>query len=390
MNEEPLGYSPLAEMGGRRVTAARDRFAERGWPTPREEGWRTLRVARAVQQRLLRGGEAADPEWRSLPRNGVRVRRLSDALREEGEGEGWLGELATSEVSPLVDLNMGLVTGGWVVRVEGEIEEPLEVMVDERGGIHPRLVLELAPGATATLVERHRGRGSHLLVVEAVVGSGARLTHYVVGDGEGEGQFACHGVRVGEGGEYALFFLPLRGRLLRADSAVMLAGEEAAARIEGLIVAGDREQFEHRLRVVHAAAKTVSRKRFRMVGLGKGRALFWGRAEVRPGAIGSEATQSCRSLLVGRGAEVVARPELEIECDEVRCSHGATVGKLDEIARFYLMSRGLSPEAAEALLIFAFVAEMVEEIPHSALAKEATAALGIRLPGRAVLEECDG
>ncbi|HNU19620.1 MAG TPA: SufD family Fe-S cluster assembly protein, partial [Hydrogenophilus thermoluteolus] len=168
---------------------------------------------------------------------------------------------------------------------------------------------------------------------------------------------------------------------------VHLHAPKAVAELEGLYLVGARQHIDTHTRLFHEAAATTSRERYRLIGLERGRGVFKGKVRVAPGAAKSDAQQSVKSLLLHPGAEIDAKPELEIYTDDVTCSHGATVGQLDRDARFYLLSRGLSPQEADALLIFAFAEAVVEAVTLPALKTYLTERLVGRLPDRDILEE---
>jgi Fe-S cluster assembly protein SufD len=135
------------------------------------------------------------------------------------------------------------------------------------------------------------------------------------------------------------------------------------------------------VRVTHDAPRARTEQRFRGIAADRSRIAFNGHMRVTARARGASSDQTLRSLLAGPGAEADARPQLEIDTDEVRASHGATVGKLDADMLFYLLSRGLSPEAAESLLKWAFVSDVLARLPDAALRARFEAAIAPLLPG---------
>ncbi len=418
-------YAPtLPAAVHERQLGARNRFLARGFPARRDEEWRytslqgianraflpppatpaipSLGSTGALFGETLRwtfvdGRLVARPS--ALPR-GVTALPLEEALADP-TWQARFATLAHSHHSPLVDLNTALVTGGLCLHVTDSVALPLEIVWtlsaperEENAPIacHPRLLVVVERGADATLIEHHQGEeaSAHFTnsVSEITVGPQASLTHYVVQElPTGAHQVATHAVAVAEGGRYRSFNIQLGGRLARHDFDIHLAAPQASAELEGLYLVGARQHIDTHTRLFHDAPATTSRERYRLIGLERGRGVFKGKVVVAPGAAKSDAQQSCKSLLLHPGAEIDAKPELEIYTDDVRCSHGATVGQLDRDARFYLLSRGLSPEEADALLIFAFAEAVVESITLPPLKAYLTERLVGRLPEREILEE---
>jgi Fe-S cluster assembly protein SufD len=160
----------------------------------------------------------------------------------------------------------------------------------------------------------------------------------------------------------------LGGALVRNDASVLLAGEGAECRLDGLFVAGGRQLVDNHTLVDHAVPRCTSRETYKGILGGEARGIFRGRIVVRPDAQKTSAQQSNPNLLIGAGAEVDSKPQLEIHADDVKCSHGASVGQIDPEAFFYLRSRGLSAETARDLLTRAFAQEILRALPTPALA----------------------
>ena len=161
--------------------------------------------------------------------------------------------------------------------------------------------------------------------------------------------------------------LALGGQLTRQDIALDLAGAGAGATLNGCFLAGGRSHVDHHTRIEHTAAHTQSREAFRGIAAGRGRGVFDGLIVVRPGAQKADARQSSRNLLLSPLAEIDAKPQLEIYADDVKCSHGATVGRLDESQVFYLRSRGIGDVQARAMLTHAFALEACAAIAPGTL-----------------------
>ena len=238
----------------------------------------------------------------------------------------------------------------------------------------PRLVIEVGANARATVVQWHHAALPEVphfcnAVVEIVVGENATLDYIVAQD---EGVRDVHvsntAARVARGANFRSHVITLGGRFVRNDLTVTLAGEDAACQMNGLFLgAGERLVDNHTL-VDHAMPRGRSRQLYKGVLAGRARGVFRGRVLVRPDAQRTDAAQSNPNLLLSDRADVNTKPQLEIHADDVQCRHGATIGRMDENALFYLRSRGLALEHARALLVRAFASEVLGALPSAALA----------------------
>ncbi|MGH7336796.1 MAG: SufB/SufD family protein, partial [Myxococcota bacterium] len=154
----------------------------------------------------------------------------------------------------------------------------------------------------------------------------------------------------------------LGAAIARHDVEGVLDGEGAEATLNGLYLVDGRQLADFHMRVDHAKPHTTSHELFKGVLNGRGRGVFNGRIHVHPQAQKTDAKQTSRNLLLSDEALVNTKPQLEIFADDVRCTHGSTVGQLDELAVFYLRSRGIGLEAARSLLTYAFASDLVERV----------------------------
>jgi Fe-S cluster assembly protein SufD len=187
-------------------------------------------------------------------------------------------------------------------------------------------------------------------------------------------------VRLAANCRYGQHLLALGGGLLRSNLHVALEGHGAACRLDGLFLADGERQVDLLTRVEHHGAATRTVQDCRGIAAGRGRGALNGRIVVHPAARGADASQSSRNLLLTPLAEINARPQLEIHVDDVQCRHGATTGTLDEAQLFYLVSRGLDPRAARALLTLAFCQDLIGRIPLEPVRAAAQALLAAALP----------
>src|SRR5690606_4847707 len=191
---------------------------------------------------------------------------------------------------------------------------------------------------------------------------------------EGKSYFASHSISLG-------------ARLARHDIATRFGGQRAESLLNGIYFADGQRHVDHHTEIGHAQPNCVSNEHYRGILADRGRGVFRGRILVSPGADGTDAIQRNDSLLLSKLARTDSRPELEIYAEDVRCTHGATVGQLSDESLFYLMARGLDRTHARNVLIFAFVMEGLARIENEAVRLRASRAVRALMPGADVLEE---
>ena len=309
---------------------------------------------------------------------GISLEPLTRAAGNDALGlQGRLGALADPKRRSLTALNAALFPGGASLEIAADArpERPIHLVWLQSDGshaAHPRCAIRAGAGSRACVIEHFvSGPGARGLcnpVTEIELEPGARLDHVVVQDQSGDvfqlGALAARGER---DSELRTTSIALGGRLARWDVYGTLAGEGARLELNGLYLARARQLLDHHTTIDHAAPRTTSEESFKGILDGRGHGVFHGRIHVRPDAQQIEAAQTHRSLLLSDQARINAKPQLEIYADDVRCSHGATVGQLDADQLFYLRARGLTLARARALLTFGFAREICERIPHAAL-----------------------
>jgi Fe-S cluster assembly protein SufD len=383
------------------------RFAELGVPTRKHDEWKYTNAERIARHAWRPAGAATlgadalaaldlplgdpprlvfvngrlDPELTRLDGLpvGVVASDASDLLARDG---AWLEPLLALP-APLADrafaaLAVAMAPDVAVVRIPRDVvvEGTLAVVfLSSRGedvSVSPRLVLEAEPGAQLTIVEVHASLGDERqlrnALTEVVVGVNAAVQHVRLQlEGAGTTHLAHVHARVARDGRYASRTIALGAALSRLDLVVTLAGEGAEATLDGLYVAADAQHSESRTCVDHAHPHGTSRELYKGVLADRARGIFNGKVVVRKHAQKTSADQKNENLLLSGDAEVDSKPQLEIEADDVRCSHGATIGQLDEDALFYLRARGLDAPAARAMLVRGFVGEVLGGVEDDAL-----------------------
>lgn len=416
-----FGGDPLAAVRER----AWRRFLEQGLPSVKVESWKYSRIPQRVNRpmglarpetppaALVREHLAGGPHARRLVFSngiavpslahlgglpeGMRVLTLEEAAARfpERVAEA-LGRIEDDR--GFTDLNTALCTSGaWIELDEGVAPVwPLQLLFVAMGGesaamTHPRVVVRLGRGARLHLIENHAsGRAGAVFtnaVLQAEVGEQAQLVFERAVMADAAQTLVEEAVfDLSAGARLQLNGAVLGGGLVRSEYEVHFRGEGGEALLGGLYVPRGREHVDTTVRVFHHVGGCHSDQFFKGVLEEQAHAVFAGRIAVAPGAQRTDAYQVNRNLLLSDEAEVDTRPELQIEADDVRCTHGATVGRLDAEALFYLRARGLAKELAEAMLTYAFAAEVVERIADADLARQLSRAILARVPGGGRLE----
>ena len=289
---------------------------------------------------------------------------------------GTFGDLARPDRDPLTALNTMLAEDGAVITVpantDGGTIALVSLATDTPGrptAFHPRHRISLGAAARLTLVEIALGEGTYLHnpVSEITIANGATLTHVRLQD---ESLSAYHlatlYTAIAAGGTYDSFTLVLGGRLARAELHTELGGPGAIAHLNAAQLLSGVQHADITSVVRHAAPHGTSRQTVKNVLDGRSRGVFQGRIEVARHAQKTDGYQMNQALLLSPDAEIDSKPELEIFADDVKCSHGATVGELDPEQIFYLRSRGIPADEARAILVRAFLTEAIETVSHDA------------------------
>jgi len=320
--------------------------------------------------------------------DGVSVGGLREALEQDPERVApWLGRAAADHGHVFNALNTALIDDGMLLHVaEGcVLDKPLEVLFLTEPGedvltAAPRTLMVLERGARATVIERHASLGQAMYfsngIGEALLGEDAVLEHYRVQE-ESPAAFHIHGlfVRQEAGSRYVGLTAALGAAWSRTDFNVDFAGEDAHCELNGLYLAGDRQLVDMHLNVLHQVPGCTSEENFRGILHGKGRAVFDGRILVAQDAQRTDAQLHNANLMLSRSAEVDTKPQLEIYADDVKCSHGTTVGQIEPEQLFYLRSRGIDAAEARKMLCLGFAGEILDACPIEGVRRRAEARL---------------
>jgi Fe-S cluster assembly protein SufD len=277
----------------------------------------------------------------------------------------------------MVALNTMLFEDGLVVTVPAGVAGGVLDLIslgtasERPEAFHPRHLIRLEAGASLTLIETATGpenaRYLHNPVFEIEVGFGAMLTHArIQQEAPRAFQLATVYARVEKGGTYDNFTLNAGGKLVRNEIHTLLAGPAATCHMNGAQLLRDGQHADTTTVLDHAAPDCASRQTYKTVLSGKSRGVFQGKILVRQPAQRTDGYQMNQALFLSPDAEIDSKPQLEIYADDVKCSHGATVGELDADQLFYLRARGIPESAARAMLVEAFLTEAVEGVSDPA------------------------
>ena len=332
-----------------------------------------LSITTALRVVLVNGCFRADlSSLGGLP-SGVRINSLAALLANDPERLAGLLEANAEAGSTFQALNTAMLGDGVLIEIDANVRlrEPVHLVMLSVG--HellrgPRVLVRAERNSELRLIEEYlsldAASGLTNSVCEVNLGISATLFHHRLANESLHGaHIGLVAVSVAEQGNYVSDSLAFGGRLTRVDIDVALVGRGARCRLNGLFVADGQQHIDHHTRVDHRVGDTHSSELYRGILAGRSRGVFNGKVIVARDAQQITAQQTSNNLLLSRQAEVDTKPELEIYADDVSCTHGATVGELDSSALFYLRSRGISADAARALLTYAFAQKVVDEIP---------------------------
>ena len=416
------GLDTPGRLGELRQTA-RQRYSELGLPSTRLEAWRFTNVApiargsyvlssdlegvaaeaveryrypECLQIALVNGRfsrELSDLE--GLP-EGVVVMGLAEALELHREDvERHLGRHARFDEQHFVALNTAFLEDGLYIRVPRGVvvDRPINVLMvgkpgpdaEETVAFFPRTLIVVEESSQLTLVEQYVsvGEGAYLSVpvTEVVVEPNAVVDHYKL---ERESldafQLATLAVWQDRSSNFSSHSISWGGAIVRNDVHAILDGEGCESTLNGLYMVEHDQLVDNNMRVEHVKPHCDSHELYKGILEGRGRAVFTGRIFVHEGAQKTDAKQTNRNLLISPDALCNSHPQLEIFADDVRCTHGSTVGQLDENAIFYLRSRGIGEEAAKSLLTYAFASDVVGRVKIDSVRRDLEEFLFRRLP----------
>ena len=249
--------------------------------------------------------------------------------------------------------------------------------------IASRVVVKLGRNSQLTLIERHSSANdishANILATNINLDENARLVHCCLQvENQSSFQLSTTNVVVSKHAQYFNHHFNLGGSVGRADINVKLSGADAYTELNGLQFATGNQVHDTHSRIEHCVPRARSSETYHGIADQRGQVVFNGKVMVHKHAIGTDAQQSSRNLLLSPKAEIDTKPELEIYADDVKCAHGATVGQLDNTALFYLRSRGIGEQQARGILTMAFADSVINRVPVAAVRDELTALVHAR------------
>jgi Fe-S cluster assembly protein SufD len=414
------GVLPSSVVSAERRLKAVEVLAAKGLPTTRDENWKYANLRPIERVRFAPSAPRARPDISAaeLPppieayaryafADGVLVPELSSPRSPTGVS---VKSLRTSDSSdsavrasltdqPFALLNEAFATDGAAIHVAQGIDCPACVEIvfvatesAQSAASYPRVELHVEPNARVGLIERHISLHDDANFVNGAVhvniGRGAQVNHYRLQQAGARSTWIDTLVAtVAQDARYALHAVNLGALSARSTMHVQLAGERADFALHVVSLVDGQQVHDAFALVEHIAANTKSDQSVRGISAGRGRVGFNSKVVVREHARGADSRQSLRGLLAGSQAEIDVRPQLEIYTDDVRCSHGATAGKLDDNMLFYLLSRGIEPETAQQLLKWAFLEDVVSRIAIPELRRYIELSLAGQMNETAALKE---
>jgi Fe-S cluster assembly protein SufD len=400
----PSPLTPRAERG-------RAWLAAHGLPSTRDEGWRYTPVADIV--RALEGATPAASGGHEATRSlvdalagdhgGPRLVFVNGAFDPSASDAGavvdglWLGNRDGMRARPpapraedqpadgfhALNWAAGRDVAAVIVEPGTQLDQPVHIVHvavpgDDTTANHPRTVVLAGAGSSIHLIESYVGLPGPSVTnasTRIVAGDGSLVTYHRLQD---EATAAIHvgrsAIDQGAGSTVRATSVMTGGRIARAAIAVRFDGPDARAEVDGLYLPRGHQRHDNLVTADHSSSRCTSTQRFTGIVDDHGRGSFSGHVLVRPGTTGTDAHQSNRNLVLCPAAQADTRPWLEILADDVRCTHGATVGRLDDESLFYLRSRGIPLKQARAMLVAAFAAEVIDAITPASLRDRVAAA----------------
>jgi Fe-S cluster assembly protein SufD len=383
--------------------AAFDRFAAMGFPTTKNEDWHFTGVAPIAEQEFallsvatgdVRRDElgqfllglsahvmtfvngrfdASLSDLSALP-SGVTLSDLASAWTSAPALASRVGKQTGYQNAAFTALNTAFMTDGAVLDIAKDVvvERPIHLLfvtdaTAAKGMMHPRNLIVVGRNAKATVIESYVSLSDAMYltnqVTEISIADGATLRHYKT-QREATRAFHVGTVEVAQAKDshYISFSLTTGARLSRSNIYTTLDGDGSGATLNGLVMLGDEQHADVQTQIIHAEPNCYSRELYKYVLDESSHGVFNGKVYVHPVAQKTDGKQTNKTLLLSEAAHMDSKPQLEIFADDVKCTHGATIGQIDETALFYLKSRGISNTLARQLLTYAFAAEVIETI----------------------------
>ncbi|MFO1462793.1 MAG: Fe-S cluster assembly protein SufD [bacterium] len=415
----------VPEFVARIRQAGIERFSQLGFPTRKLEEWKYTGVEPIASREFRLGGDKeisrftleemhrmafsvlpgprlvflnghfhpALSDLSGLPQ-GVRLTSLAQAMKSDAASlEAHLGRQVDAEGRAFVALNSAFLReGAYLFLPRGTVlSQPIQLLFVSHGNgtaivSHPRVLVVAEAAAQATLIETYVGEGTYFTnaVTEIVAGEGAVLEHIKL-QGESEASFhiASTGVQQSRDSQYTSHSISLGAALARNDLGTVLGAEGAGTVLNGLYLVAGRQHVDNHTNIDHAKPHCTSAELYKGILDGQAQGVFNGRILVRPDAQKTASQQTNKNLILSDEALINTKPLLEIYANDVKCNHGATIGRLDAGQLFYLRSRGIDAALARSILTYAFASDVIGQIRQELLRERLQQLIFARLmPGR--------
>ena len=373
-----------------------EEFKKHGLPTRKEEYWKYSdpSIISNIELEFVSSGQYKDRNYDVILVNGKIVKKFKDCQMgdlSEGLRNGILGEdLLEKKDKPFLNLNNAFAINGCYLILESTSRQTIRILnlITNEGktqAVYPRCIVLAKRNSESLIFEEFRimGNGTNFVnsVTDVIVEDGANLEHIIIDDfAKNTYHVANVCVKQCKDSNFVSHNFSMGKKFARRDFNVELNESGANCNLFGLYFVDKENHIDHHTTIEHKEANCNSNEHYKGILSGKSTGVFNGRIHVHPGAQKTDAIQKNQNLLLSDDAIIHTKPELEIYADDVKCTHGATVGQLDEKGLFYLRSRGLNRKEAQQILIRAYVNEIIENVSDEKIRSELMELILDRLP----------
>jgi Fe-S cluster assembly protein SufD len=373
-----------------------EEFRKKGLPTRKEEYWKYSdpSIISKIELELGTSSEYKDDNYDIILVNGNIVKKLKDCKMgniPDGIKEGELSEsILGKKEKPFLNLNNAFTTSGLYLILEENSKQTIKILNlvnNEKSlqAVHPRMEIIANSNSDSLILEEFRivGNGTNFInsVTEFILKDGANIEHIIVDDFAEETYHVANVcAKQNKNSHFTSHNFSVGKKFARRDFNIELDESGANCNLFGLYFVDKENHIDHHTTIEHKDSHCNSNENYKGILSGKSTGVFNGRIHVHPNAQKTDAIQNNKNLLLSDDSIIHTKPELEIYADDVKCTHGATVGQLDEKALFYLRSRGLSQKESQKLLMRAYVGEIIDEISNEKLRNELMEMILDRLP----------
>ena len=373
-----------------------EEFRKKGLPTRKEEYWKYSdpSIISKIELKLGTSSEYEDEDYDIILVNGNIVKELKECKMgniPDGIKEGEISEsILEKKEKPFLNLNNAFTTSGLYLILDENSKQTIKILnlVNNKKSlqaVHPRMEIIANSNSDSLILEEFRivGNGTNFInsVTEFILKDGANMEHIIVDDfAEETYHIANVCAKQSKDSNFTSHNFSVGKKFARRDFNIELDESGANCNLFGLYFVDKENHIDHHTTIEHKDSHCNSNENYKGILSGKSTGVFNGRIHVHPDAQKTDAIQNNKNLLLSDDSIIHTKPELEIYADDVKCTHGATVGQLDEKALFYLRTRGLSREKSQRLLMRAYVGEIVDEISNERIRNELMEMILARLP----------